>query len=93
MGTGIVGGTNAKPGAWPWQVTMDYKGHNKTQRCGGSIVAPQWIVSAAQCFSYDLDTNPDPDQYTIVAGNRCMMGNACPFMHITALYVFTLKTH
>ena len=73
MGTSIGCGTNAKPGAWPWQVTMNYKGHNKTHQCGGSIVAPQWIVSAAQCFSYGFDPNPDPDQCTIVAGNRCMM--------------------
>ena len=66
MGTRIVGGTNAKPGAWPWQVTMDYKGHAaKPHWCGGSIIAPQWIVSAAHCFAYGVD----PDQYTIVAGN------------------------
>ena len=66
MGTRIVGGTNAKPGAWPWQVTMDYKGHaEKPHWCGGSIIAPQWIVSAAHCFAYGAD----PDQYTIVAGN------------------------
>lgn len=65
LGNRIVGGTNAKPGAWPWQVTMDYKGHaEKPHWCGGSIVSPQWVVSAAHCFAY----GDDPNQYTIVAG-------------------------
>ena len=94
MGTRIVGGTNAKPGTWPWQVTMDYKGHTATTHwCGGSIIAPQWIVSAAHCFAYSLD----PAQYTVVAGNLCMMGNAYLLsskgpVHMSACYVFTIKT-
>jgi len=69
-GTRIVGGTNAKPGAWPWQVTMDYKGQTGNHWCGGSIVSPQWIVSAAHCFGYSVD----PDQYTIVAGDHDLNG-------------------
>lgn len=71
LGNRIVGGTNAKPGAWPWQVTMDYKGHaEKPHWCGGSIVSPQWVVSAAHCFAY----GDDPNQYTIVAGDHDLNG-------------------
>lgn len=51
----IVGGAPADPGEWPWQValvggtTTDlYNG----QFCGGSLVAPQWVVTAAHCV-YD----------------------------------------
>ena len=36
-GTRIVGGTNAIPGAWPWQVTMDYKGHTGNHWCGAPL--------------------------------------------------------
>ena len=66
VGTRIVGGTKAKPGAWPWQVTMDYKGHEAPHWCGGSIVAPNWIVTAAHCFAY----GDDPSEYKLVAGKN-----------------------
>ncbi|CAH3157463.1 unnamed protein product, partial [Porites evermanni] len=67
----IVGGTIAKPGAWPWQVTMDYKKHNeKPHLCGGSIVSPQWVVSAAHCFASGVN----PQEYRIVAGKYNLNG-------------------
>ena len=46
----IVGGNNAFPGQWPWQVFVFYKGGHL---CGGSIINKQWIVSAAHCFHDD----------------------------------------
>lgn len=64
VGTRVVGGTNAKPGSWPWQVAMDYTDHHAPHWCGGSIVTPHWIVTAAHCFQH-VD---DPKEYTIVVG-------------------------
>lgn len=49
----IVGGSNAVPGQWPWQVSVFYKGRHW---CGGSIIDNQWIVSAAHCFHEDKNT-------------------------------------
>ncbi|XP_068103317.1 transmembrane protease serine 9-like [Hyperolius riggenbachi] len=43
----IVGGTNAADGQWPWQIALYYSG---SFLCGGSLIAPQWIMSAAHCF-------------------------------------------
>ncbi|XP_033121873.1 ovochymase-1-like isoform X2 [Anneissia japonica] len=45
----IVGGTKAKPGAWPWQVqiTKLSGGHI----CGGSLLNRRWVLSAAHCFA------------------------------------------
>ena len=63
-----MGGTSAKPGAWPWQVTMDYTRHHASHWCGGSIVTPHWIVTAAHCFLYGLD----PKAYTIVVGRKTL---------------------
>ncbi|XP_055336343.1 transmembrane protease serine 6-like isoform X2 [Paramacrobiotus metropolitanus] len=47
----IIGGTQVKSRSWPWQVRMQFKQFI----CGGSLVAPQWIVSAAHCCFEDKE--------------------------------------
>ncbi|XP_072467173.1 transmembrane protease serine 5 [Notamacropus eugenii] len=42
----VLGGTSAVPGRWPWQVSM-FKGPQYS--CGGSLLAPSWVVTAAHC--------------------------------------------
>jgi secreted trypsin-like serine protease len=46
--TRIVGGTEATPGAWPWQARITYFG---SAWCGGSLFDRQWVVTAAHCVS------------------------------------------
>uniref|UniRef100_A0A8C9R2F7 Peptidase S1 domain-containing protein n=1 Tax=Scleropages formosus TaxID=113540 RepID=A0A8C9R2F7_SCLFO len=48
LNTRIVGGQNAAPGSWPWQVSMRYQGSHV---CGGSLINNRWILSAAHCFT------------------------------------------
>ncbi|XP_078578595.1 plasminogen-like [Branchiostoma floridae x Branchiostoma japonicum] len=59
----IVGGQDAKQGSWPWQVSMLLQGSHV---CGGSIIAPNWIVTAAHC----VDSNLSPSQWTIRVGSH-----------------------
>ncbi|XP_062872584.1 transmembrane protease serine 5 [Trichomycterus rosablanca] len=45
----IVGGVEATPGKWPWQVSLYYSNRHS---CGGSIITSQWIITAAHCVQY-----------------------------------------
>ena len=62
----MVGGAISRPGAWPWQVsiTNDKSLNTSSHLCGGSIVTPLWIVSAAHCFL----PGDDPQKYSVIAG-------------------------
>jgi secreted trypsin-like serine protease len=48
----IVGGAPADPGEWPWQVALvdgNATDLYNDQFCGGSLVAKDWVVTAAHC--------------------------------------------
>ncbi|KAF0028685.1 hypothetical protein F2P81_017790 [Scophthalmus maximus] len=69
----IIGGQEAWAHSWPWQVSLCFA---SMPACGGAIVAPQWILTAAHCFTrfnraslwkvvagkHDLDNPDEPGQ-------------------------------
>lgn len=46
-GQRIVGGSLAGKNKWGWQVSMQWQGEHV---CGGAIVSPRWVITAAHCF-------------------------------------------
>ncbi|XP_044078709.1 transmembrane protease serine 2 isoform X2 [Siniperca chuatsi] len=64
--TRIVGGTEAVSGAWPWQVSLQIHGQHI---CGGSIISPYWILSAAHCFQ----AYSNPGMWMVYAGDLSLL--------------------
>uniref|UniRef100_A0A3P9H685 Transmembrane serine protease 3a n=1 Tax=Oryzias latipes TaxID=8090 RepID=A0A3P9H685_ORYLA len=44
--TRVVGGNLSLPGQFPWQASLHFRGEHM---CGGSVISPMWIVTAAHC--------------------------------------------
>jgi len=62
----IIGGVEAERGAWPWLAALVYSGKGSyfdRQFCGGSLVDPNWIVTAAHCFA-----GVSAEEFTVVLG-------------------------
>ncbi|XP_030385413.1 uncharacterized protein LOC115632416 [Scaptodrosophila lebanonensis] len=43
----IIGGKAARKGEWPWQVAIFNR--FKEAFCGGTLIAPSWVLTAAHC--------------------------------------------
>nr|AAL04113.2 protease [Homarus americanus] len=61
----VIGGQEASEGEYPWMV------YHK-QGCGGTLIAPQWIVTAAHCY-FGLS---DPTSFPLTLGKTDLSDNS-----------------
>uniref|UniRef100_A0A8D2LCL8 Peptidase S1 domain-containing protein n=1 Tax=Varanus komodoensis TaxID=61221 RepID=A0A8D2LCL8_VARKO len=48
----VVNGEDAVPYSWPWQISLQYEKDGVFRHtCGGSLIAPNWVMTAAHCIS------------------------------------------
>ncbi|XP_053962942.1 trypsin 3A1 [Anastrepha ludens] len=70
--TRIIGGQFALPGQFPHQVSLQLRGRH---HCGGSLISPTMIVTAAHCT-----INQSPSQIRVIVGTTDLLaGNGKSF--------------
>ncbi|XP_005514295.2 chymotrypsin-like elastase family member 2A [Columba livia] len=48
----VVGGEDARPFSWPWQASLQYYSNGQWRHtCGGTLIATNWVLTAAHCIS------------------------------------------
>ncbi|XP_026884421.2 transmembrane protease serine 13b isoform X1 [Electrophorus electricus] len=80
----IIGGTVAEQGQWPWQTSLHFQGWHT---CGGSLVAQDFVVTAAHCFPKDSASAQLPSNWLVY------LGTVSQYMLPEPLYVAQIIVH
>lgn len=74
----IVGGRVSSDGAWPWQVALML---DDVQVCAGSIIRPNWVLTACHCFT-DYRSTKDPTRWKVKLGANPLSSESKEFQQV-----------
>ncbi|KAK3087674.1 hypothetical protein FSP39_009018 [Pinctada imbricata] len=69
--TFVLHGSDAQQGEWPWQISIMRNGGHI---CGGTIISPDWIVTAAHCVDDYSASNYDVGAGSLVKNQAYISG-------------------
>ncbi|MDY0019232.1 MAG: serine protease, partial [Anaerolineae bacterium] len=82
----IIGGGAAKITDWPWQValldTAALPNTYNAQFCGGALIAPDWVLTAAHCA-----VDYTPEDITVLAGAAVLTDSQATLMDVAQIIV------
>ncbi|XP_077168178.1 chymotrypsin-like elastase family member 2A [Paroedura picta] len=67
----VVGGEAVRPNSWPWQASLQYTSSgNWHHTCGGTLIATNWVMTAAHCISSSRTYRVQLGKYDLTASEK-----------------------
>ncbi|KAF0691228.1 Aste57867_17504 [Aphanomyces stellatus] len=84
----VFGGTEVEIGRYPWMAGLRFTPSSSNNFCGGSLIAPDFVLTAAHCVTFRF---APPEAIYVTIGSHWLNGtddNDADMRKVTATFVF-----